>query len=163
MLQVLERRDDLTLTITGSTADVGGTELNEQLQAFADGQGERMHFTPSLGQLRYLSLVRYCATIIGNSSSGLIEVPALGVPTINIGPRQRNRLCADSVISCANDATAIGQALDRTLSDAHRAQARQTVNPYGTAGAAGRITDILRRTALDDILFKHFPDWPETP
>ena len=112
LLDALDALPDSVLTITAANADAGGGAINTHLEAFA-AQRRHVHFTPSLGQLRYLSLAQASAVVVGNSSSGLIEAPALGVPTVNIGERQRNRLRAPSVIDCANTQAAIGAALSR--------------------------------------------------
>ncbi len=160
LLAALDRRRDSVVTITGANADAGGTAINGQLAAFA-AQRPNVHFTPSLGQLRYLSLAAASAAVVGNSSSGLIEVPSLGVPTVNIGDRQRARLRAPSVIDCAGDAAAIAAALDRAMTADMRRIAARRENPYGEPGAAAKVAAILRDTDLDGILVKRFHDWPE--
>ena len=114
----------------------------------------------NLGRLRYLSLARLSRAVIGNSSSGLIEIPSLGVPTVNIGERQRNRLRAPSVIDCMNESGHIEAAIAQAMEPAFQAVAARRESPYGTPGAAGRILRILKQTSLDGILKKHFHDLP---
>ena len=99
--------------------------------------------------------------MVGNSSSGLIEVPALGVPTVNIGERQRSRLRAPSVIDCANTQAAIGAAMQRAIGQDMQTVAAQRENPYGAPGAARKIVQILAEAQLEGILLKRFHDWGE--
>lgn len=149
-----------TVTITAANADAGGSGINEHLEAFAEAR-PNTHFTLSLGQQRYLSLARLSVAVVGNSSSGLIEMPALGVPTVNIGDRQRNRLRAPSVIDCANTQDAITDALQRATGDEMRVIAARRESPFGGPGAALKIVRILAETKLDGILLKRFVDWRE--
>lgn len=160
LLGALDALPDATVTITGANADPLGRRFNEHLQAYA-ARHEQVHFVYNLGQRRYLSLARLSQAVVGNSSSGLIEIPVLGVPTVNIGDRQRNRLQAPSVINCKNDREAILDALERAASPPFREMAAHRESPYGTPGAAQRILDVLQTASLDGILKKHFYDLPE--
>jgi GDP/UDP-N,N'-diacetylbacillosamine 2-epimerase (hydrolysing) len=114
----------------------------------------------SLGQLRYLSALKLCDGVVGNSSSGLIEAPSLQRGTINIGDRQRGRLRAASVIDCEPRLAAIRAALQRLFSAPFQAGLAQVSNPYGTGGASERIVSTLRTVSLDGILKKRFYDLP---
>lgn len=67
--------------------------------------------------MKYLSALQFCKAVIGNSSSGIIEVPSFGIPTVNIGDRQKGRICAESVISCGSATDEIRQAIQKALSD----------------------------------------------
>lgn len=100
------------------------------LRRFAGCNPGRVLLTPSLGWHRYLSVMAASGGCIGNSSSGLVEVPSLGVPTLNIGPRQDGRESAPSVINCACTAEAIAEGLTRMVSPAHRTIAARRENPY---------------------------------
>jgi len=102
---------------------------------------------PSLGQLRYLSAVKHAAAVMGNSSSGIIEVPSFKVPTINIGERQCGRSAANSVFPCAVDTDAIVT----TLKTALDADLSQVVNPYGKGDASGAILEHLKLAKLTEI------------
>lgn len=157
LIDALQRQTNSTITITAANADPLGQQINALLMEFAR-KFENIHFIHSLGQLRYLSLAKISGAIVGNSSSGLIEIPSLGVPTVNIGDRQRNRLRANSVIDCANQSDAIANAIDTALSPEFMHTVDTRSNPYGEPGAANRISRILRDTPLENILFKHFYD-----
>jgi GDP/UDP-N,N'-diacetylbacillosamine 2-epimerase (hydrolysing) len=155
LLAALAPRADTTLLFTMPNADAGGRALIRQLEEFAIGRPNVRVFT-SLGQLRYLSCVKRVDAVVGNSSSGLIEAPSLGTPTINIGDRQRGRLRADSVIDCAPDRAAIAAALDQVYAPAFRARLPHVRNPYGDGGASARILTVLREHPLDALLKKSF-------
>ncbi|KPF68689.1 hypothetical protein IP84_08605 [beta proteobacterium AAP99] len=132
-----------SVVITGTNADPGGTAIRSSLQAFAGARPGRVVLVESLGARRYLSLMRHVDAVVGNSSSGLLEAPAIGVPTVDIGPRQQGRLRAPSVLHCGESAAEIRQALEKALSADHRAIAARCESPYGKPGAARRIVDLL--------------------
>lgn len=132
-----------TIVITGANADAGASTIRRCLQVFANDRPGKVVLVESLGARRYLSLMRYVDAVVGNSSSGLLEAPAVGVPTVDIGPRQQGRLRAPSVIHCGESVGEIREALDMALSAEHRALAARRESPYGEPGAARRIVDKL--------------------
>lgn len=152
-----------TVILTGVNADTGGSAMREAAERFATARPGKVLLAESLGTLRYLSAVKHADAVIGNSSSGLIEAPALGTPTVDIGERQQGRLRAPSVIHCAPDAPAILAAIRHALSPGHRAVAARRETPYGTAGAAERMLSVLRAHPLDDLLVKRFHNLPVHP
>lgn len=145
-----------TIVITGVNADPGNTALRQEVERFAATRRDRVLAIESLGARRYLSAVAIVDAVVGNSSSGLIEAPSLGTPTVDIGDRQRGRLYAPSVVHCNEDATDIRLAVERVLSDDHRAIARRLCTPYGEPGAGKRIAEILSNHSLDGLLIKQF-------
>lgn len=156
LLTALDKRAG-SVVITGANADPGSQAIRKALQAFASARPGRVALVESLGARRYLSLMHHVDAVVGNSSSGLLEAPAVGVPTVDIGDRQRGRLRAPSVIHCGEDTTSIGAALDAALSPAHRELAAKRETPYGLPGAARRIVDALQ-TARIETLAKPFVD-----
>jgi UDP-hydrolysing UDP-N-acetyl-D-glucosamine 2-epimerase len=136
---------DTGLFFTYPNADPGGRELIAMIDAFT-ALHPNVHACHSLGQLRYLSLMRHADVVVGNSSSGLYEAPSFKIPTVNVGDRQRGRLKAASVIDCGADRHAIGQALTRAFSTDFADICRDAVNPYGDGHATKRILDVLRQT-----------------
>ena len=132
-----------SIVITGANADLGAGAIRESLKAFSDDRPDRVVLVESLGARRYLSLMSHVDAVVGNSSSGLLEAPAVGTPTVDIGPRQQGRLRAPSVIHCGESAAEIIRALDAALSADHRAIAVRRESPYGQSGAARRIVDLL--------------------
>lgn len=158
MLSALDRLGDITCVLTYPNADTLGRDILEPLRRYAARRAGRALLVPSLGVRRYLGLMRLADAVIGNSSSGIIEAPSLGVPTIDIGDRQRGRLRAASVLWCPAEAEAIAETLRRSQEPGFRAMARGVVNPYGDGRSAPRIADRLADTPLDGILIKRFHD-----
>lgn len=162
MLEALDE-DRPTLVITGVNADTGGSSMRAQAERFAASRADRVALVETLGARRYLSLMQLADVVVGNSSSGLLEAPAVGTPTVDIGQRQAGRLRAASVIHCAGNRGAIREALKRALSTEHRAITARRETPYGNPGAARRIAKVLREHPLDNLLMKRFYDVAETP
>jgi UDP-N-acetylglucosamine 2-epimerase len=102
--------------------------------------------------------MKHCLAVVGNSSSGIIEAPSLGVGVVNIGDRQKGRVQADSVINCAPDRAAILTALEKTISPEFQKAAATVVNPYGTAGASEKIARIAATFPLAELARKSFHD-----
>lgn len=158
LLGALDRRGDYQLLMTKANADAGGRAINDALERYAADRGSRVALVASLGTARYLSAVSHAAAVVGNSSSALIEAPAVGTPTLNIGPRQQGRLRAATVLDCGEQADDIVSALARVLDPRFRDGATAPP-PYGRPGdAAGRMLDILRRVDLDELRMKRFHD-----
>jgi UDP-hydrolysing UDP-N-acetyl-D-glucosamine 2-epimerase len=141
LLAALDGLDaDITLWLTRPNADTGGRALAAALDVWAAQRQGRAHVYSSLGQSRYLSLMSQVDAVVGNSSSGLYEAPSFGVPTVNIGDRQRGRLAAASVLHCAPERRAIRETILRALVF----DCSGVVNPYGDGRTAGRIVEVLR-------------------
>jgi len=157
LLDALDTLTDTNLIFTMPNADSDGRALGEMVQDYVLKHSNARVYK-SLGQLRYLSCMKHVDGVVGNSSSGLIEAPALGKGTVNIGDRQRGRLKAASVIDSAPNRDDIIAALQRLLTPQFQAEARTVRNPYGDGGAAARIATVLRDFPLTDILKKRFYD-----
>lgn len=125
--------------ITRPNADPGHRALEDALDAWARDRSDVRVFA-SLGPLRYLSLMAQVDAVVGNSSSGLYEAPSFGVPTVDIGDRQKGRLAAASVVRCTADAASIRQAVEAAFA----MDCAGVVNPYGDGFSAGRIVQILK-------------------
>ena len=145
LLNALDEYPDYQVIVTYPNADDGGRQLIPLLKHYAALQPERVLALPSLGFQRYLSAVKHCAVVIGNSSSGIIEVPSLGVPTVNIGQRQKGRMAAASVVNCHPDHASISSAINDALSPL---PASAFANPYGMGDVSARIVAVLRRFPL---------------
>lgn len=138
---------EVTKWITRPNADPGGAAVEARLDRWAAGRAD-VHVFASLGQLRYLSLMAQVDAVVGNSSSGLYEAPSFGVPTVDIGDRQKGRLAAASVIHCDPEPSAIEDAIRR----AFEIDCSGVENPYGDGDSARRIVDILRAAPPREIL-----------
>jgi len=160
LLKALDSFPDATVVFTLPNADTGGRVIMEMIHRFeAENPGRCGVFT-SLGQRRYLSLLKYCDAVIGNSSSGLTEAPSFGVPTVNIGNRQKGRLRASSVLDFPDGQRSLEDAILCALSPSFRKIALNTKNPYGNGGASKRIKEILKTVELGGLLEKKFFDIP---
>ncbi|EHM09234.1 UDP-N-acetyl-D-glucosamine 2-epimerase, UDP-hydrolysing [Thermanaerovibrio velox DSM 12556] len=162
LLRALDGFPEASIVFTYPNADTHGRVIVRMLEDYVSRHPERARAVASLGQRRYLSLLKHCDVVIGNSSSGITEAPSFGVPTVNIGDRQRGRLRAASVIDCEEDEGAIRGAIQRALSPEFRNSALRADNPYGKLGASRRIIKILKEFPLEGILEKGFFDLPLT-
>jgi UDP-N-acetylglucosamine 2-epimerase (non-hydrolysing)/GDP/UDP-N,N'-diacetylbacillosamine 2-epimerase (hydrolysing) len=157
-LNVLDAHPDLRVVFTMPNSDTGSDSLRIAIERFVTTHSDRSVSFKSLGIRRYLSLMKYAAAVVGNSSSGILEAPSLGVPTLDIGSRQKGRISADSVLHCEVSYDAINSGLKTVLSTSFRDKARHVVNPYEKEGTMERIFEIISTYPLDNILQKHFYD-----
>ncbi|MDD7642142.1 MAG: UDP-N-acetylglucosamine 2-epimerase [bacterium] len=158
LLVAMKQRRDLFFLITKANSDAGGRRINELLEKETAGC-PNMKLVASLGMKRYLSAVKYAKFVLGNSSSGIIEAPAMQTPTVNIGDRQQGRIMAESIINCAPERSSILAAIDRAMD----MQGLVVENPYGDGHTSEKIVAILEKyMSLDHInLKKKFYDHPE--
>jgi UDP-hydrolysing UDP-N-acetyl-D-glucosamine 2-epimerase len=148
------------IVITGTNADPRASEISTAIVDFAASRPGRVAVVQSLGTQRYLSVMKHVDVVIGNSSSGLLEAPAMGVASIDVGDRQRGRPRAPSVIAAACARDILDQAIATALTPGHRAIAALRSTPYGSPGAAERIATVLCSHPLDGLLIKRFYDLP---
>ena len=128
-------------------ADAGSRELGRRARSFCERRQSARLFV-NLSPIRYWSLLRYAALMIGNSSSGIMETPTLGLPTINVGTRQQGRERARNILDAPADREAILAAVGRGLDPAFRESLAGTTNPYGDGRASGRIVEVLAEAPL---------------
>lgn len=157
LLTALESLAETNLIFTMPNADTGGRQLIRMVEEFVGKHSNAFAFT-SLGQLRYLSTIRNIDAVVGNSSSGLTEVPSFKKGTINIGTRQQGRLRASSVIDCDPDRRDIGAAIRRLYSSDFQAALLKTQNPYGNGGASDAIVKKIESVGIASLLRKSFVD-----
>jgi GDP/UDP-N,N'-diacetylbacillosamine 2-epimerase (hydrolysing) len=143
LLNVCHAHSELNFIFTKANADADGRVINRMIDEFAAEHDNAVAFT-SLGMVRYLSALKYCSLVIGNSSSGLLEAPSFGVPTVNIGDRQKGRLQANSVLNCNPNEDDIERAITKALSPDFREIARHVVNPYGDGHTSDKIVAVMR-------------------
>lgn len=155
--EVLDADNKVRVIMTGTNADMHGRRIFDLACEFVQRYADRVHMTPSLGQLRYLSAMQYAACVVGNSSSGIIEAPSFGVPTVNIGDRQKGRVRADSVIDCGASAGDISRAVKHAL-EVGRDSNVALVNPYEQADTSLQIVEALKSWNGDTV--KSFYDLP---
>lgn len=158
LLAALDRHSDYKVIFTYPNNDTDGKVIIELIEAYANKHPERVAVFPSLGQRRYLSVLQYVRAVAGNSSSGIVEVPSMKIPTLDIGIRQRGRLAADSVTHCGVSTEEISAGLDEVLSDAAQAKARTAKNPYEQPDTLGKIVDTICTYPLNGSTIKPFYD-----
>jgi GDP/UDP-N,N'-diacetylbacillosamine 2-epimerase (hydrolysing) len=159
LLTALDELIDTHLIFTLPNADTGGRELAKLVEDFVATHTNARVYT-SLGQVRYLSCMRYVDGVVGNSSSGLAEAPSMGVGTVNIGDRQKGRLSAASIIHCAPTLDSIRAALTQLYEPSFRSSLAATINPYGSGGASKKIVEVLKSHPFEGLLKKSFFDFP---
>jgi GDP/UDP-N,N'-diacetylbacillosamine 2-epimerase (hydrolysing) len=159
LLIALAELKDTQLIFTLPNADTDSRVLIKMVEKFVE-QHRNAHAYTSLGHLRYLSCIAQVDGIVGNSSSGLLEVPSFGKGTINIGDRQRGRLQATSVINSAPDRKNIAAAIKKLYSADFQVSLSEVRNPYGEGGASEKIVTTIKNYAMDGIAKKAFYDLP---
>lgn len=158
LLQALDRFPDAGVIFTKPNADTDGRIIVDMIDEYVSKNNDRAIAVASLGQMRYLSALQFVDAVIGNSSSGLVEVPSFKKPTINVGDRQRGRIKGESVIDCEPSTDSIHDAIIVSLSSDFQNRLQQIVNPYGNQNASEKITDVLKTFPLEGILKKKFFD-----
>jgi len=158
LMDALDRHGDHQVLVTKPNADAGGRLLSRLVDEYALRNAGRVVAMTSLGQLRYLSAIKHCAAVVGNSSSGIVEAPAFRRPTVNIGTRQDGRLRATSIVDCAAECDAIAAALDHIATRRFERTLAETVSLYGQCDASTRIREVLKQVELGRHLRKAFHD-----
>lgn len=158
LLDAIDRFPSSTVVFTYPNNDPGGEDIISLITAYANARPGRCAVIPSLGRRRYLSMLRHIGAVAGNSSSGIVEVPSAGIPTVDIGIRQKGRTASRSVIHCGDSADEIAEAIARALSPEGRAVAASAPNPYSLPGTAARIAQVLSEVPLDSLSPKRFFD-----
>ena len=157
ILDMVGKFSEIYWIFTLPNADTGSRKIIEQIEAFVHNNSEIACLFNSLGQLRYLSLLKNASLMIGNSSSGIIEAPSFELPVVNIGDRQKGRIRAANVIDvpvCEQDE--IEKAINKAVSKDFRDSITGLENPYGTGNASEKIVEILRTVSLSDMSKKQF-------
>lgn len=156
ILNVIDKLEDTNIIFTKANADAGGKIINNMIEKYVDTNKEKSIVFASMGQLRYLSALKYVDAVVGNSSSGLLEAPSFKIATINIGDRQKGRIQAKSIINTTYEESSIKDAFDKVYSVEFQDTIKYVQNPYGDGGASEKIKDIIKSFNLDGILKKSF-------
>ncbi|WP_342420770.1 UDP-N-acetylglucosamine 2-epimerase [Paenibacillus sp. FSL E2-0178] len=161
LLSALDHFPDFMIVFTKANADTEGRIINQKIDEYAAKHPERVRAVFSLGQLKYLSTMKYCSAVIGNSSSGIIEAPVFSKPTVNIGDRQKGRLRAGSIIDCVTEEGDIIKSIHQALSPSFQHFVSKIVLQYNGTTTSADITHILKTIDLKNILQKTFFTGPE--
>ena len=149
LLEAINELPEYNFIFTKSNADIGGEEINKQIDAFCE-KAKNCFCFDSLGIRRYLSLLKYSAGVVGNSSSGIVEAPTLKIPTVNIGTRQEGRLKATSIIDCHPTKESIVAAINKSQSEEFISICLTSENPYGDGE-----TSVMIKETIKDYLYNN--------
>ncbi len=158
LLVALDNYPDDKCIFTGANADTDGNIINQLTNEYVKKDPERCFAISSLGYLRYLSVMKLCKAVIGNSSSGILEAPALKVPTVNIGDRQKGRTRTKSIVDCEPIKDSILRSLKTVFSEQFQLNLRELNLSHEMDGTAGKIVEVLETIDLNAILKKSFFD-----
>lgn len=158
LLDALDLFPRSTIIFTYPNNDARGSAIIDMICNYAAARPGRVVAVPSLGMRRYLSALHYVGAAVGNSSSGIIEVPSIGIPTVDIGPRQQGRLAASSVIHCPDETDAIARAIAHALDPETLRSMSAVVNPYHKPDTVATAARLIAETPLEALRHKHFHD-----
>ena len=158
LLQALDGFISSHIIFTYPNNDPDGEVIIKMINEYAARYPGRVAVVPSLGRRRYLSALHFVSAVVGHSSSGIVEVPTMRIPTVDIGIRQQGRISASSVIHCEGEHDQIHQAISFALSPAGKRLALETDNPYAKRDTVTRIVDTLVHIRLDELYSKRFID-----
>lgn len=138
LIHAMDKLKDMYFIITMANADAGGRTIND-IWIKEGKKRKNWLVVTSLGVVRYLSAMKYAKLVIGNSSSGIIETPSMGIPTINIGDRQKGRMMAESVISCLPIEKDIANSMNIALADDFQEASKHVYSPFGNGNTTDQI------------------------
>lgn len=154
LLEALDSYKDYHIIFTYSNSDTNSQIIIKRIQEYVDMNADRCMFIPSLGQRRYFSALKHMTAVLGNSSSGIIEVPSFGIPTLDIGDRQKGRIAAVSVIHCGYSVEEIKEGLEKVVNYPHQL----IDNPYHKEGTCAAILQTIKTYPLENLVQKSFYD-----
>ena len=157
LLNALSKLKDTLLIFTKSNADAGGITINKEIEKFVKKYNNAILFA-SMGQLNYFSTLQYVDCVVGNSSSGILEVPSFKIATINIGDRQKGRIKANSILDTPLNEKDILNAIKKVYSKTYQKDLSNLINPYESKNCSKNIVKVLKNINLDNILNKSFYD-----
>lgn len=158
LLDAIEHDKESFFVFTKANSDTDGRIINKMIDAFVKEHPQNAKAFSTLGSLRFLSVLKLSDGIIGNSSSGIVEAPSLGIPTINIGNRQKGRTQAKSVINVEVNANKISESLQQTKNESFIGSLNGIENPYGDGNTAAKIMKVLSQSDFSLLKTKKFYD-----
>lgn len=157
LLEALSKLDK-KMIITYPNADHGSDYIIKELSRFSK-ENNNVHLFKNLGSKRYLSIMKNCGAVVGNSSSALVEASYLKVPVVDIGNRQKGRLKAENIISCSNACKDIVSSINKSISSEFREKVKETKSLYGEGNTSEEIVKVLKQIDIDDKLLKKKLVW----
>ncbi|MBC7915273.1 MAG: UDP-N-acetylglucosamine 2-epimerase (hydrolyzing) [Pyrinomonadaceae bacterium] len=156
LLNAIDQQQESFFIFTKANADTDGRLINQMIDQYVAQQPGKAVAFASLGTLKFLSVLKICDAIVGNSSSGIIEAPSVGIPTINIGDRQKGRIQAETVINCEAISSQITQAFERSKNEEFKKTVSLVVNLYGNGFVSQQIVKAIKTVNLKDLVIKTF-------
>lgn len=156
LLDALDEFPDYKVIFTLPNSDTDGRVIIRLINEYVSFHSKRCMAIPSLGLRRYLSALQYVSAVVGNSSSGIIEVPSFGIPTLDIGDRQKGRIAAESVWHCDVTRQAVVEGLQKVLSPSWTSMAGNAQNPYDKEDTISSIHEVIRTYPLEGLQKKFF-------
>lgn len=150
LLNACDDIEDMSFVFTMANADRGGEDINSRIQEYVKKNPKKAICVSSLGTVRYLSALKYCEFVMGNSSSGITEAPSMRIPTINIGDRQKGRIQAKSIINCKPNREDIVKAINKARSYEMKRVCLSVTNPYGDGQTSEKIVSIIKKYCTDN-------------
>jgi len=154
LLKALHSINQASFVFTMANADPGGEIINQKIKNFVADHSEKAYLFPSLGQIKYLSVLKHSYAMIGNSSSGLIEAPSLNKPFLNIGNRQKGRMFGGNIINCENSEESIKSGLERIFDE----KFENYSNPFDGGDTSKKIIEVISSVDLNNLTTKKFYD-----
>ena len=151
VLNVLDELEETNVIFTHANSDKNGRVINEMIGQYVKKNKHKAAGFASLGQLRYLSALQYVDFVIGNSSSGIIEVPSFNIPTINIGDRQKGRIAPESVLHCEGDLQSLQQAVQQVITPKFKSRIQQQKQIFGIGNTAEKIVQVIKNNEKIDL------------
>lgn len=148
ILEAIDMIEDLKIIFTKANADSGGKIINKNIEEYVKKHPDKSILIDSMGQLKYLSAMKYVDIVVGNSSSGILETPSFKLPTINIGDRQKGRIHSENILNTSLDKKEIHEAIKRCLNDEFKILLQNMKNPYGDGNTSEKIVEKLKTFLL---------------
>ncbi|CAG9960017.1 UDP-N-acetylglucosamine 2-epimerase (hydrolyzing) [Campylobacter lari] len=156
LLNFLDNLENSTLIFTKANADENGIMINNMINEYCIKNKNKAKLFDNLGSLKYLSLMKIATAVIGNSSSGICESPFFKTPCINIGDRQKGRICADNIINAKINK--LNDALKILNSSTYKNNVKNMKNPFSNKNASQNIINVLKNKNLKTLFYKEFVD-----
>lgn len=149
LMDAISKYPNITFICTKANADMEGRLVNKCIDEYSK-KYDNIKLFASLGMRRYMSALKYAKFVVGNSSSGIIEVPSFHIPTINIGDRQKGRIQAETVINCKPEKESIVKAIDMALSDDFNNNIKSIINPYGDGRTSYKVVEHIKDLIINE-------------
>lgn len=158
LLDALDKLQGYSQIFSGGNADTYSRKITDQIRLYCRKNPENRFFKESFGNHTYLNLIHNAAAVVGNSSSGIIEAPLVGTPTLNVGNRQNGRLKAPSIVNCDDSVESISHGLEKVLSKQYASIGLAKKSPYKIFDADKKIINLLDSLSIEGLIVKRFYD-----